>query len=195
VKRSLSKARPCRNSRVPSEYVEAYSLRAADLCDAGDAPGAIIALGKALATDPDNEVALLGRAALELLCGHPRKALRDLSRALSRNRRNPSSWFKTGQAHQALNQLRAAIADYSAALLFEPGHRQALLHRAVLYSSLNQVDRALSDFDRLMAADRRIAKALAIWGLRRILDRNPASGREYVGSRRTGKERRCGGRP
>lgn len=153
----------------PLEYVEAYTFRAADLCRAGDEPGAIAALGKALALDPLHEQALLLRGALWLLGDHPGRAVRDFTQALAVNGRNSAAWYKRGEAHQTLGHFRAAIADYSRVLLLDSDHREALIHRAVLYSYFDQVDRALSDFDRLMAKDPRIAKALARWGVKRFL--------------------------
>ena len=155
---------------IPSEYVEAYTFRAVDRCRAGDEPGAILALGKALAMDPSNEQALLLRGALWLLRERPGKAIRDFSKALARNSRNPAAFYKRGEAHQLLGHFRAAIADYSRVLLLDTHHFEALLHRAVLYAYFNQVDRALSDFDRLMATDPRIAKALARWGMKKFLN-------------------------
>jgi tetratricopeptide (TPR) repeat protein len=155
---------------IPLEYVEAYTFRAVDRCKAGDEPGAIVALGKALAMDPANEQALLLRGALWLLRERPGKAIRDFSKALARNSRNPAAFYKRGEAHQLLGHFRAAIADYSRVLLLDTHHFEALLHRAVLYSYFHQVDRALSDFDRLMATDPRIAKALARWGVKKFLN-------------------------
>jgi len=155
---------------IPLEYVEAYTFRAVDRCREGDEPGAIVALGKALAMDPENEQALLLRGALWLLRERPRMAIRDFSKALVRNIRNPAAYYKRGEAHQLLGHFRAAIADYSRVLLLDPHHFEALLHRAVLYSYFHQVDRALSDFDRLMSTDPRIAKALARWGMKKFLN-------------------------
>jgi len=156
-------------ARIPWEYVEAYTFRAADLSRAGDALGAIASLGKALAMDPGNEPALLLRGALWLLQSRPGRAIRDFSKALARNGGNPAAYFKRGEAHQRLGHFHAAISDYSRVLSLEADHQEALIHRAVLYSYFHQVDRALSDFNRLMNTDPRIARALATWGVKRFL--------------------------
>ena len=176
---------------IPLEYVEAYTFRAADLCKAGDEPGAIAALGKALALDPVNEQALLLRGALWLLEGHPAKAVRDFSKVLARNGRNSAAYYKRGEAHQALGHFRAAIADYSRVLRLDSRHRDALIHRAVLYSHFHQLDQAMSDFDRLMAMDPRIAKALARWGMKQFLQCRHQGGR----SRSIPTGRRASGNP
>lgn len=138
-----------RRPRVPpTEYVEAYTYRAIELCQKREFDLGMLALKKALALDPSNPVVLTNRGVVWFLKGQVKKALGDFSRALRRDPELAGAYYNRAQAHEFLGHLAPAIADYTRVLRREPEHRKALNNRGVLYVRMGRLGEALEDFDR-----------------------------------------------
>ena len=63
------------------------------------------------------------------------------------------AFSRRGDAHHALGNLDAALADYSAAIRLKPDDTGAMLRRALIYETKAMLDRAISDYRRVTELD------------------------------------------
>ena len=63
------------------------------------------------------------------------------------------AFSRRGDAHYALGNLDAALADYSAAIRLKPDDTGAMLRRALIYETKAMLDRAISDYRRVTELD------------------------------------------
>lgn len=63
------------------------------------------------------------------------------------------AFSRRGDAHHALGNLDAALADYSAAIRLKPDDTGAMLRRALIYETKAMLERAISDYRRVTELD------------------------------------------
>lgn len=135
------------------EYLEAFVVRAFDEYSEKRYDEAARLLGEALAIDPRSEVALLLRADVWMETNHSRLAIRDLDLLLQHHRDSLPAYFRRAAIHLSLGQRRAALRNYSAILDRDAVNVAALHLRAALLVDTRQLDKALTDLDRLLRID------------------------------------------
>jgi len=72
--------------------------------------------------------------------------------ALAQTPPGVATHLERGHAWRRLDEFRAAIAEYDAALRLAPGHTGALAHRGVTWHRLGEQARAWADLDAAVAA-------------------------------------------
>jgi len=122
---------------------------------------------EALADDPENIDALHFRGVIAYQRGEHSQAVELISRALSRNRTNPSAHNNLGNALAAQGNDVAALSAYLDALALQPEYADALCNLADILRSSGKIERAIATYRRavsiapdLRAAQINLQKAL-----------------------------------
>jgi len=111
------------------EYADAYLGRGKARQAAGQSEAALADFEKAIAMDPTLEMAYTSRGIIELSKGDSQKALADFTRSVHLH---PTSdaYYQRGLTYQTLDQPTRAVADYDAAIVYDPGAPYVYLARA-----------------------------------------------------------------
>ena len=81
-------------------------------------------------------------------------ALKRFSEALARDGGMGRAYNNRGVTYFALGQYENALADFNTAQrLGGPSEKAALFNRALTYQTMRDLDRAMADYDRIIAAD------------------------------------------
>lgn len=123
-----------------------------------------------LATNRNDEVALVTRARIHQDKGQIEWALQDLDQCLRLNSRNADARYYRGRIQQDQGDRDQASADYEAAISIDPGHANAFNQLGNLYSEENDVEMALDYYGKAIRANPRHISALSnragIWSRR-----------------------------
>jgi len=125
----------------------------------GDFNGAIADYTQALAADPKNVNAYLGRASVYSLEGNYAGAIKDDTRALVLDPKNPVAYSNRGNARMMQGDLHAALADYTQAIKLDPHHVRAFINRGNIKNLQKNYGAALEDYSAAIALDPKSAVA------------------------------------
>ncbi|WP_265569402.1 winged helix-turn-helix domain-containing protein [Sphingomicrobium nitratireducens] len=128
-------------------------------CSQGRWEDAIASFDTALARDPDNALALTGKAEALLHLGYARKARETAERAIRADPRDALARQVAGQAAQASGALSDADREFRAAQSM--GHGPADLGRALLLAQSGEADKAASLMATAFVHDQMITEAQA----------------------------------
>ena len=138
------------NFGAPQDYI--YLNFAQILRSMNRPQDAIQVIGILLAQAPDNEVACVRQAALQLQIGDANGAQINLNRVIRNNAQNPEALGLMGQALTAQNRLDEALPYMERAAALEPEN----------INILSQLGTLLKEVDRLEDAEKIYRKALAL---------------------------------
>ena len=129
---------------IVPEYADAYLGRGKARQAAGDSEAALADFEKAIAINPTLDLAYTSRGIIELSKGDCQKALADFTRSV---RLHPTSdaYYQRGLTYQTLNQPKRAVADYDAAITYDPGAPYIYLARAKAKRDLGDLTGARQD--------------------------------------------------
>jgi tetratricopeptide (TPR) repeat protein len=91
----------------------------------------MVDVNHALALDPNNAMAYLGRGMIDRAAGKSQEALADLDRSISFNPKDSTAFTERGQAHMALKQLDKALVDFDQALVLNQANDLARAARGI----------------------------------------------------------------
>jgi tetratricopeptide (TPR) repeat protein len=128
--------------------VRTYTARGSFYADKRDNQHAIDDYTAGLKIWPDDMDLILRRAALYWRTDQDALADSEYRRALTVNDITP---YGRGLAEDALKMDDKAVADFSQALVLNPGKTDALYHRGHIYARQGKTDLALADFDAVLA--------------------------------------------
>jgi tetratricopeptide (TPR) repeat protein len=111
----------------------------------------------ALATEPRNLLALLGKANAHYAQKRRVESLEDYTRVIQVDPNNVIAYFKRGNVHLDLQEFAAAFSDYSASLRLDPNQAVALYNRAIANGRLGRRKEAADDRRRALALDPELA--------------------------------------
>jgi tetratricopeptide (TPR) repeat protein/nucleoside phosphorylase len=115
-------------------------------------------LGSVLQIDPENVNALVSRAELKRLGGHPEEALKDLNQAVRYDPHSFAALLNRGETYRILNLPDAALKDLNAALEIVPNDISVLAVRGAVFLALGRPRDALRDLNQVLE-----------WGPERVL--------------------------
>ena len=126
------------------EYADAYLGRGKARQAAGQSEAALADFEKAIAINPTLEMAYTLRGMIEQSQGNTQKALADFTRSIHLH---PTSdaYYQRGLTYQTLDQPKRAIADYDAAITYDPGAPYIYLARAKAERDLGDIAGASKD--------------------------------------------------
>jgi tetratricopeptide (TPR) repeat protein len=134
---------------IVPEYADAYVGRGKARQAAGQSEAALADFEKAIAINPALELAYTSRGIIERSQGDTQKALADFTRSVGIH---PTSdaYYQRGLTYQTLehmttDQLKRALADYDAALTYDPGAPYTYLARAKAKRDLGDLAGAQKD--------------------------------------------------
>jgi tetratricopeptide (TPR) repeat protein len=127
---------------------ELAGARGWELCRAGDYPGALTAFNTALASDPADYCALLGRGRCRRLQGAYADAIADFTRAHAARRGAARPLFERGAILILLGRYDECLADYEAAIALEPAYPGSASYFAELDLYTGRADDALALSER-----------------------------------------------
>lgn len=116
----------------------------------GKLDSALSALERAIALDPDLDVAHRACAAILLEAKRPREALARIEDLLQRRPAAADFLADAGIVLEEIGHLEAALARYGEALRLAPGDFRARLNRGALLARLGRPDEALRDSQALV---------------------------------------------
>lgn len=135
----------------------AQSDLAVALADAGDNAGALEAIGRVLAIDPDSVTARQNRATLRLSAGKAELAIADCDAALAGlpadSLERAPTLLTRGAALHVVGRLREAAADLDEALRLEPKLANARTARGHVYAEAGYYQQAIDDYRGALDAD------------------------------------------
>jgi len=111
-----------------------------------------------LAIEPGDVYGMFGRGVALSALDRPAEALADFERVLGRMR-DPSIFYARGMAHLKLRNMRAASADFEAALDLNPRYAPAYYGRGLIHHVAGQTIRARDDYERALSIDPGLATA------------------------------------
>jgi tetratricopeptide (TPR) repeat protein len=119
---------------IVPDYADAYLGRGKARQAAGESKTALADFEKAIAIDPTLELAYTSRGIIERSQGDSQKALADFTRSVHLQP-NSDAYYQRGLTYQMLehvtiDQLKRAVADYDAAITYDPGAPYTYLARA-----------------------------------------------------------------
>lgn len=123
------------------------------LTSAGDLENALHAFTLALQQQPDNQVALRGRAFCHYHLGNNDMAMLDLNNLLARFPTDPLGFFHRGNVHLLNGDPEAALDDYNRALGLEQSLPDLYNGRGTAYYNLGRYFEAVQDYDLALNAD------------------------------------------
>lgn len=160
--------------QVDPQDKQAYLVRGAARCLAGDWPGAISDLNRAIATEPpelashDRAEAYRYRGRAKRAAGDSVGALEDFSQAITWDETRAVFWLDRAQLHHDRGDVAGTIADANRALELDPQLIAAYLLRAQAHARHEDTRLAAADYQT--AAD--VCCRLEDWpGYRDALDR------------------------
>ena len=126
------------------EYPDAYLGRGKAHQGAGQNAAALADFEKAIAIDPTSELAYTLRGMLEQSQGETDKALADFTRSIHL-RPTYDAYYQRGRTYQTLDQPKRALADYNAAVTYDPGVPYIYRARAIAERELGDLAGARKD--------------------------------------------------
>jgi tetratricopeptide (TPR) repeat protein len=129
---------------IVPEYADAYLGRGKARQAAGQSEAALADFEKAIAINPVLDLAYTSRGIIERSHGDSQKALADFTRSVQIH---PTSdaYYQRGLTYQALDQPKPAVADYDAAITYDPGAPNVYLARAIAKRDLGDLAGAQKD--------------------------------------------------
>lgn len=126
------------------EYADAYLERGKAWQAVGQTMAALADFEKAIAIDPTLELAYTSRGTIERSQGDSQSALADFTRSVHLH---PTSdaYYQRGLTYQTLDQPKRALADYDAAITYDPGAPSIYLARAKAKRDLGDLAGARKD--------------------------------------------------
>ncbi len=124
-----------------------------NLTSAGDLENALHAFRLALQQQPDNQVALRGKAFCHYHLGDHDQAMADLNSLLARFPDDPLGYFHRGNVSLLLGDPEGALNDYNRAVELEQSLPDLYNGRGTAYYSLGRYYEAIQDYDRALGAD------------------------------------------
>ncbi len=112
---------------------------------------ALVDFNAALAIDPKNIKALLGRADMNYGARRLAESLADYSRAVDAQPRNADVFFKRGSVYFDMGEFAAAYRDYSVSLTLDPRQPDVLRNRALAAARMGTLTDAQKDRQRAQA--------------------------------------------
>ncbi|MCE0521587.1 MAG: tetratricopeptide repeat protein [Methylacidiphilales bacterium] len=125
----------------------------------GDYNGALADYTQAIAQDPKNVPAYIGRATVLSLEGNYAGAIADDTKAISFDPRNAVAYSNRGNAKAAKGDLTGALADYTRAIAIDPHHVRAFLNRGNVKNLQKKYHAAIDDYTAAIALDPQNANA------------------------------------
>jgi tetratricopeptide (TPR) repeat protein len=126
------------------KYADAYLGRGKARQAAGQINAALADFEKAIAINPTLDIAYIARGTIEASQGNGQKALEDFTRSI---RLHPTAdgYYQRGLTYQKLNQPKLALADYNAAITYDPGAPSIYMARARVNRDLGDLPAAEAD--------------------------------------------------
>jgi len=126
------------------EYADAFLGRGKARQAASQTMAALADFEKAIAIDPTLELAYTSRGTIERSQGDSQSALADFTRSVHLH---PTSdaYYQRGLTYQTLDQPKRALADYDAAITYDPGAPSIYLARAKAKRDLGDLAGARKD--------------------------------------------------
>ncbi|MCA8925692.1 MAG: tetratricopeptide repeat protein [Planctomycetes bacterium] len=137
--------------------------------------------GRAIALDPNNAEAYLGRAVSNHALGHLEEALEDFDDALELDPTVAGAYVSRATIKQTLDRYEEAWRDLDKALELDPDAASAHLRRGVSKLMLGRLEEALKDLDRAIELEPGNAEAYFVRGCnRQRLDRHEGAIEDYA---------------
>lgn len=133
--------------------------RAEMLQDDRNIGGAIQVLENRIASNPDDEEALLKLGRLYAMNHQADKVVESFERAAKLNPNSGKIQTQLGYAYLVNHQIDKGIAALEQAVKTDPGNREALVQLGRAYEHVNQPQKAISAFERALQADPDSAEA------------------------------------
>jgi tetratricopeptide (TPR) repeat protein len=130
--------------QILPEYADAYLGRGKAHQGAGRNAAALADFEKAIAIDPTSELAYTLRGMLEQSQGETEKALVDFTRSIHL-RPTYDAYYQRGRTYQTLDQPKRALADYNAAVTYDPSVPYIYRARATAERELGDLTGARKD--------------------------------------------------
>jgi tetratricopeptide (TPR) repeat protein len=121
---------------------------------------ALACFDRAVALDPSNAGAWLGKGDILTRLGEGERARRSYEQGLLLNPRNPHGWRALGAIFLKLGRHADAVQSYDQTLMLDPRDSTSFYHRGNALSHLGQPDEAMTSFDRAIELDPTHAQAL-----------------------------------
>jgi len=136
------------------EYADAYLGRGKARQAAGENKAALADFEKAISIDPALELAYTSRGIIERSQGDTQKALEDFTRSVHLH---PTSdaYYQRGLTYQTLDQPQRAVADYDAAITYDPGAPYTYLARAKAKRDLGDLAGAQKDQETAQSLEKK----------------------------------------
>jgi tetratricopeptide (TPR) repeat protein len=126
------------------EYADAYIGRGKARQAVGQSEAALADFEKAIAIDPTLELAYTSRGTIERSQGDIASALADFTRSVHLHP-TADAFYQRGLTYQTLDQGQRALADYDAAITYDPGTPYIYLARAKARRDLGDLAGARKD--------------------------------------------------
>jgi tetratricopeptide (TPR) repeat protein len=111
----------------------------------------------ALALEPANLAALMGRAQASYARKSMSESLVDYSRVIELDPKNVTAYFRRGNVHFDLREYAAAFSDYSDSLKLDPNQPVVLYNRSLAAARMGRLKDAANDRRRALALDASVA--------------------------------------
>ena len=125
----------------------------------GDFKGALTDYSAAIAQNPKNAAAYLGRASIYSLEANYAAAIADDTKAIALDPKNAAAYSNRGNARTYQGDLAGAIADFNKALSLDPHHVHAFINRGSVKNLQKKYASAIADYSAAIALDPKNAVA------------------------------------
>jgi tetratricopeptide (TPR) repeat protein len=140
-----------KNTDETAPYIErGYQQRGLAYLQAGQYPDALRDFERAMALNPKDSNALVGRGTLHARTGNPERALADLDRAVEIDPSYAEAWSKRCFTKMLLDRPRDALPDCEKAVILNPRHRDGHTNLGVVYAALNRPGDAEASYRRAL---------------------------------------------
>jgi len=119
----------------------------------GDFKGALADYTQAIAQNPANIKAYLGRATVRSLEGNYEGAIADDTRAIALDPKNALAFSNRGNARTAKGDLSGALSDYTQAVTLDSHHIRAFLNRGNIKNLEKKYSAAIDDYTTVISLD------------------------------------------
>ena len=125
----------------------------------GDFNGALADYTQAIALNPKNVSAYLGRATVRSLEGNYKEAIADDTKAIALDPKNAVAYGNRGNARTSKGDLSGALSDYTQAVTLDPHHVTAYLNRGNIKNLGKKYSAAIDDYTMAISLDPKNAAA------------------------------------
>ncbi len=129
------------------DYADAYLGRGKARQASGQSEAALADFEKAIAIDPTFDVAYISKGIIESSQGNSQRALADFTRSIHLHP-TADGYYQRGLMYQKLDQPKLALADYDAAVTYDPDAPYIYLARARAKRDLGDLPGARADQER-----------------------------------------------